>query len=252
MDNKITNFMLNSLYGKMSPKYEIGYHFKDSGDNEYEILQRQLIGGIIVYAIIGTKTGFINILTEASIDFIVGGARRCGEMSKYKLDKSAQVVENTNYTMTQEEVCERLNDLEAKLAESEKRFVVANNLRKNSDEVLLNYKTEKYGLDKNIEELRKMKLSLPEKEWYYKGFENCERQMSSHITDLTLEVKQLKQQLYDLPKKIVKEIINNAVLQSFDYGERYCEEEASNDWAIDLEDLKEILDTILKKFGGEK
>ena len=143
MDNKITRFMLNSLYGKMSPKYEIGYHFKDSGDNEYEILQRQLIGGIIVYAIIGTKTGFINILTEASIDFIVGGARRCGEMSKYKLDKSAQVVENTNYTMTQEEVCERLNDLEAKLVESEKRFVVANNLRKNSDEVLLNYKTKK-------------------------------------------------------------------------------------------------------------
>ena len=97
-----------------------------------------------------------------------------------------------------------------------------------------------------------MKLSLPEKEWYYKGFENCERQMSSHIADLTLEVKQLKQQLHDLPKKIVKEIINNADLQSFDYGERYCEEEASNDWAIDLEDLKEILDTILKKYGGIK
>ena len=64
------------------------------------------------------------------------------------------------------------------------------------------------------------------------------------------EIEQLKQQLHDLPKKIVKEIINNADLQSFDYGERYCEEEASNDWAIDLEDLKEILDTILKKYGG--
>lgn len=76
MNNKIARFMLNSLYGKMSPKYEIGYHFKDSRDNEYEIKQRQLIGGIIVYAIIDTKTGLINILTEASIDFIVGGVRK--------------------------------------------------------------------------------------------------------------------------------------------------------------------------------
>ena len=74
MNNKITRFMLNSLYGKMSPKYEIGFCFKDSMDNEFEILQRQLIGGIIVYAIIGTKTGFINILAEANIDFILGGA----------------------------------------------------------------------------------------------------------------------------------------------------------------------------------
>ena len=205
MNNKITRFILNSLYGKMSPKYEIGYRFKDSRDNEYEIKQRQLIGGIIVYAIIGTKTGFINILTEASIDFIVGGARRCEEMSKYKLDKSAQVVENTNYIMTQEEVCERLNDLEAKLAESEEKC----------------------------------------KKAYQEGL--LQKQF-----DKDMEIEQLKQQLHDLPKKIVKEIINNADLQSFDYGERYCEEEASNDWAIDLEDLKEILDTILKKYGGIK
>ena len=70
--------------------------------------------------------------------------------------------------------------------------------------------------------------------------------------DKDMEIEQLKQQLHDLPKKIVKEIINNADLQAFDYGERYCEEEASNDWAIDLEDLKEILDTILKKYGEEK
>ena len=101
-----------------------------------------------------------------------------------------------------EKLQDKVADLEAKLAESEKRFVVANNLRKNSDEVLLNYKTKKYGLDKTIEELRKMKLSLPEKEWYYKGFENCERQMSSHIADLTLQVKELKQQLAEKDKEI--------------------------------------------------
>ena len=109
--------------------------------------------------------------------------------------------------LTNEEVFEELRtelrqfaDLEAKLAESEKKFIVANNLRKNSDEVLLNYKTKKYGLDKTIQELRKTKLSLPEKEWYYKGFENCERQMSSHIADLTLEVNELKQQLAEKEK----------------------------------------------------
>ena len=42
--------------------------------------------------------------------------------------------------------------LKQQLAESEKNFIIANNLRKNSDEVLLNYKTKKYGLDKTIEE----------------------------------------------------------------------------------------------------
>ena len=89
----------------------------------------------------------------------------------------------------------KISDLETKLAESEKKFIVTNNLKKNSDEVLLNYKTRKYGLDKTIQELRKMKLSLPEKEWYYRGFENCERQMSSHMADLTLEIKALKDQL---------------------------------------------------------
>lgn len=101
-----------------------------------------------------------------------------------------------------EKLQDKVADLEARLAESEKKFIVANNLRKNSDEVLLNYKTKKYGLDKTIQELRKMKLSLPEKEWYYKGFENCERQMSSHIADLTLEVKQLKRQLAEKDKEI--------------------------------------------------
>ena len=109
-----------------------------------------------------------------------------------------EVVDNQGVSVTQHfiECLEKeFADLEAKLAESEKQFIVANNLRKNSDEVLLNYKTKKYGLDKTIQELRKAKLSLPEKEWYYKGFENCERQMSSHIADLTLEVKGLKQQL---------------------------------------------------------
>ena len=116
-----------------------------------------------------------------------------------------KVVDNQGVSVTQhfiEYLEKEFADLEAKLAESEKKFIVTNNLKKNSDEVLLNYKTKKYGLDKTIQELRKTKLSLPEKEWYYKGFENCERQMSSHIADLTLEVKELKQQLAEKDEQI--------------------------------------------------
>ena len=109
--------------------------------------------------------------------------------------------------------------LRQQLAESEKNFIIVNNLRKNSNEVLLNYKTEKYGLDKTIEELRKIKLSFPEKEWYYKGFENCERQMSSHIADLTLEVKELKQQLTEKERqlKLAEELL---IKQEKEYDEQ--------------------------------
>lgn len=133
--------------------------------------------------------------------------------------------------------------LKQQLAESEKNFIIANNLRKNSNEVLLNYKTEKYGLDKTIQELRKIKLSFPEKEWYYKGFENCERQMSSHIADLTLQVKELKQQLHDLPKEIIEDIKN--------YKGCYFDWEIGEKIFPAFKITEEDLDTILKKYGGE-
>ena len=140
----------------------------------------------------------------------------------------------------------KVADLEAKLAESEKNFIVANNLRKNSDEVLLNYKTEKYGLDKTIQELRKIKLSMPEKEWYYKGFENCERQMSSHIADLTLEVKQLKQQLAETVKDY-EELVNKQKQEIREYDK---EDMRLRDYAKSLEqqlDEKDKEIDILKK-----
>ena len=43
-------------------------------------------------------------------------------MSKYKLDKLAQIVENSNYIMTQEEVCERLNQQQQRIAELEEQL----------------------------------------------------------------------------------------------------------------------------------
>lgn len=76
MNNEITKRLLNSLYGKskMSPKYENGYHFKDNRGNEYEILERQWNSGMYLYYVIDTKTGFINILSQGSIDNILGGS----------------------------------------------------------------------------------------------------------------------------------------------------------------------------------
>lgn len=151
----------------------------------------------------------------------------------------------------------KISDLEAKLAESENKFIVANNLRKNSDEVLLNYKTKKYGLDKTIQELRKMKLSLPEKEWYYKGFENCERQMSSHIADLTLEVKELKQQLAEKDKELAymteqAKKFNNEAQKYFE--DAYCNDFHKRDkisFALEqLEKVKEFVNDIYGEYSA--
>ena len=179
-----------------------------------------------------------------------------------------EVVDNQGVSVTQHfiECLEKeFADLEAKLKESEKKFIVANNLRKNSDEVLLNYKAKKYGLDKTIQELRKVKLSLPEKEWYYKGFENCERQMSSHIADLTLEVKELKHQLGEKEKdkqefktmyfhkcleyghlyeKFVDKC-NEFELKEYDYKQTIFEKDQDKiSFAIEqLEKVKELLNT---------
>lgn len=77
-------------------------------------------------------------------------------------------------------------------------------------------------------------------------------QQSKRIKELEQEIQQLKQQLHDLPKKIVGEIkewIKSQII--------YCGGKASDvDILIAnasnqvLEDLQNILDTILKKYGG--
>ena len=77
-------------------------------------------------------------------------------------------------------------------------------------------------------------------------------QQSKRIKELEQEIQQLKQQLHDLPKKIVEEI-------------RDCLLDVSNGWwryfmtdgceYLLLSDLQgcldETIDTILKKYGGE-
>ena len=72
---------------------------------------------------------------------------------------------------------------------------------------------------------------------------------------LTQENQQLKQQLHDLPKKIVEEIRKwgqkhyNWVGDGTGYDGQDYNECIGFNMAIDQ--LNEILDTILKKYGGE-
>ena len=59
---------------------------------------------------------------------------------------------------------------------------------------------------------------------------------------LRTQIEQLKQQLHDLPKKIVEEIKK----ELYDCGKTYLEDEPYIEICI----VKGILDRILKKFGG--
>ena len=61
-----------------------------------------------------------------------------------------------------------------------------------------NYHTEKYALDKPVEELRKIKLTPKEKEIYYKGFDNCERQFATHIAELEQQLEEKEKEIRQL------------------------------------------------------
>ena len=97
-----------------------------------------------------------------------------------------------------------------------------------------NYHTEKYGLDKPVEELRKIKLNSKEKEIYYKGFDNCERQFATHIAELQ---QQLKTQPAEIVEKIKKQLYSKA--RSITGTSVNC---------VRLYDIRQILDTILKEY----
>ena len=102
----------------------------------------------------------------------------------------------------------QIAELQNQLEEKDKDFKFYQKLYKIEKEQNDNYRTEKYEL--NVKELRKLDLSFPEKEWYYKGFDNCERQASSTRAELTIEIKDLKKQLEEKEKEIeTKNIINN-------------------------------------------
>ena len=75
-------------------------------------------------------------------------------------------------------------------------------------------------------------------------------QQDKRIKELENENQQRKQQLHDLPKKIVEEIRDVAG----DYWDFNICEECGNVPDLNtltMEDFDEILDTILEKFGGK-
>ena len=75
-------------------------------------------------------------------------------------------------------------------------------------------------------------------------------QQDKRIKELENENKQLKQQLHDLPKKIVEEIrieLNN-IGEVGDYFDTETDEETN---LLKQSDIENILDAILKKFGDK-
>ena len=94
---------------------------------------------------------------------------------------------------------DKIAELQKQLEEKEKDNQFFKKMYLSEKQKNDNYHTEKYGLDKPVEELRKIKLTPKEKEIYYKGFDNCERQFATHIAEL-------EQQLQSQPAEIVEKI----------------------------------------------
>lgn len=75
-------------------------------------------------------------------------------------------------------------------------------------------------------------------------------QQDKRIKELEQEKQQLKQQLHDLPKKIVEEIrieLNN-IVEVGDYFDTETDEETN---LLKQSDIENILDAILEKFGDK-
>lgn len=105
-------------------------------------------------------------------------------------------------------------------------------------------------VDYNYDEITHLKDLLNH---YFKRIKELEEENKKLIKALNgdifinykvpMENAKLKQQLHDLPKKIVREIKK----ELYDCGRTYLEDEPYIEICI----VQGILDTILKKFGGE-
>ena len=77
-------------------------------------------------------------------------------------------------------------------------------------------------------------------------------QQSKRIKELENENQQLKQQLHDLPKKIVEEVKDDLLDFSNGWWRYFMTDGCEYMLSSDLQGcLDEIIDTILKKYGGE-
>ena len=94
----------------------------------------------------------------------------------------------------------RIAELQKQLEEKEKDNQFFKKMYLSEKQKNDNYHTEKYGLDKPVEELRKIKLTPKEKEIYYKGFDNCERQFATHIAELQKQLQEKEEEIEELQK----------------------------------------------------
>ena len=138
----------------------------------------------------------------------------------------------------------KISDLEAKLKALQNGIV---------DDETLNMLVKEHKLYKDIE----AKLAESEKKAYSRG--HSQRDIANEIKLNALRedvankekrIVELKQQLHDLPKKIVEEIkieLNN-IVEVGDYFDTETDEETN---LLKQSDIENILDAILEKFGGK-
>lgn len=135
----------------------------------------------------------------------------------------------------------KITELQKQLEEKEKDNQFFKKMYLSEKQKNDNYHTKKYGLDKPVEELRKIKLTPKEKEIYYKGFDNCERQIATHIAELQ---QQLKSQPAEIAEKIRKQIFNHFNVNNMEEYESL----SLLDSLFTADAVIEMLDTILKEY----
>ena len=171
-------------------------------------------------------------------------------MSKYKLDKSAQVVENQNYTMTQEEVCERLNDLEAKLAEAQK----PKEIRFNGFVVDCNYDEARKVLQEDLLKMQAENNKLKESE-ELSNYAKCILENKKLEEDLELsekccveyerETQELKKQLAE--KTLTIEQINKAFIENRSLWKGKYEQSNQDKISFTIERLEKVKEKLLEE-----
>lgn len=154
--------------------------------------------------------------------------------------------ENESYEnwKIREDLCqkdEQISELQKQLEEKEKDNQFLKKMYLSERIKNDNYHTEKYGLDKSVKELRKIKLTPKEKEIYYKGFDNCERQFATHIVELQ---QQLKSQPAEIVEKIRKQIFNHFNVNNMEEYESL----SMLDSLFTADAVTDILDDILKEY----
>ena len=98
------------------------------------------------------------------------------------------------------------NQLKAEIEQLKENDRITKALYKNYYTQLQNYKNKLYEID--VKKLMSKKLTAEQKEIYYKGFANCERQIAANVADITIKIR--KQICDELRQKLKKQIIPTA------------------------------------------